>query len=83
MKNPAVPTIAPYILEEATIRAEIYLSYFTVIKNLSFLVSDMAKELFQKMFCDSKIAQNIILNPNKDIIENVLAKYVNEEKYLR
>ena len=55
-------TIDKYLNDDSINRAEIIWSHFTVMKNLSFLLSDYSKDLFKHMFIDSKIANSMIIN---------------------
>ena len=59
-------------------RSEIIWAFLTVARNLSFNFSEYANPFLSKMFPDSKIAHQVILNRKKTkaIIENVLVKTI-------
>ena len=63
--------------------ADIIWSFYTVMKNLSFNLSDVVGKMFSKMFFDSQIAHEMIINQKKvkKIIEKVILGNILHVKY--
>jgi len=75
-------TITKFAVENKSIRADIIWSYFTAMRNLSFLLTDHAKTILPHMFCDSEIAKSMVINrlKTKKIIETVLTFALRKKK---